>query len=781
MAIKNIADRAIAENIRELVLNDESDSIFNKYRNKTEIGELIFKDLYSTYTEPKRIEGKKNNKGVGFCLTDKDIGLLSQCQSLQAMLLLASEFNLDFDTDYTPKGTGSTIRQIMDDVIDDLLSDKIKKEDGRFVFDASPYEEELFTAEYSNIDAIRWVVTTFLLVLKYHAEQHEICKWEDDLINIISYGMKYINEAFIGNYNLTEENTSEKLEIGWNFTKDCEEPSLFYTFAVCECYISFYRTFKDHLDYLYACRTAEETDNLIPIPERLALYEKNREEDEIKNSDKTKKRYKDEVNKLREIAQYDTPHDLCRIYKKINGILEGDPSRIENTVYGELELRCKAVSKEIWRLVKDGFADSFYYNDLHSKISQDDIKMSTTSDALFNSVYIINTIIDAGLDEDIMSNHTHAKALEENAQKKGEDAKVVDAFAEEAEKYLRDYNELLETCQLASQKALRSYEILKKEGKEYIVDQFLIGFNESFNTHKDLIKELRKRRMRVFSLLPMLIRTNNLISEYLVRYPQVSMSKYLGYILDNRRKGKGSKVFWMWEADGFFSASNYYYVAALGQFYAYHKEYEESYIDISDVNATKKQEIREEYKRELELDGEIAQLNTKLRDKTAEFEKSLADKDREIANLNAKIASHHSPIEDAVVSVVEDTIRKQLPMLFCDYLNSAAESYAKQELDRRQKGKPNYVTKDIDERNKVKSAEKLIEAFEKIFVAYLSKTIYAEIDVSDEKVDKQYKEKSEGILTETKTCLGGYAINIIHGKVPEADVLFPKGDSKEDK
>ena len=40
---------------------------------------------------------------------------------------------------------------------------------------------------------------------------------------------------------------------------------------------------------------------------------------------------------------------------------------------------------------------------------------------------------------------------------------------------------------------------------------------------------------------------------------------------------------------------------------------------------------------------------------------------------------------------------------------------------------------------------------------------------------------TDDILTETKTYLGGYAINIIHGKVPEADVLFPKGDSKEDK
>ena len=758
MAIKNLSDIAISENLKEIVESIDADSIFYKYKDKKEIGEKIFCDLYSTYSEGRGADGKK---GRGFCMADgaKEIGVLSQCQSLQALLLLASEFKLDFDTDYTPKGNGMTIRQIMDDVIEDLLEDKIKtEEDGRFVFDASPYEDELFSADFSNVDAIRWIVPTFLLVLKYHAEQGEICKWEDKLIEVISYGIEYINGAFIG--SCTPDGTSDKLEIGWNFTKKCEEPSLYYTFAVCECYLSFFRTFENHLSYQGALITQSQTRGVIPVPEELENYHTTLLEDYEKRISRPDPGYKDEVNKLRKRARFDTQNELVRIYKLINRGLDC----IEGTLYGDLETRCKAVSREIWRLVKNDFADNFFYNDLHAKISQDDIKMSTTSDALFNSVYIINTIIDAGLDEDILSEHAYARET---------------GNTDEAEKHLREYNELLETCQLASQKALRSYESLRKEGKEYIVDQFLIGFNENFYEHKDLIKELRKRRMRVFSLLPMLIRTNNLISEYLVRYPQANMSKYLGYILENRRKDRAGKDTWLWETDGFFSASNYYYVAALGQFYSYYQKYEENYITISADNTAKKKEIQEAYKEELTQNGEIAQLVTELQDKTAEFESVRQEKDKEIERLREELENRTSPIEDAVKNVIEDTIKRQFPALFCDYMDEAADYYAKLQFEK-QKNK-RFDPQKTAERDRYLMAENLKKAFEKFFIAYVSKSIYGEIEDIESDVAQQYQSAGRAILQETNTCLGNYTINVYKGKSANIDVLFSKDDAKENK
>ncbi len=767
MAIKNLTDIAISGSLADIILPTENDSIFSKYRDKKEIGESILRDLYSTYSKGSGADGKR---GRGFYLVDgsKDIGVLSQCQSLQALLLLASEFGLDFDIDYTAKGNGMTIRQIMDDVIEDLLEDKIKTvveqtdkgEEKKYIFDASPYEDELFTVEYSNIDAIRWVVPTFLLVLKYHAEQGEICKWEDQLIDVISYGIKYINAAYIGEAYLDKEMTSDRLEIGWNFTKDCEEPSLYYTFAVAECYISFYRTFADHLKYQEALRTEFETHGLIPMPEDVKKYREQLLADYQKKMSRPEPGYKDEENKRRKIARFDTPYELVRVYKRITGGIE----EIDGTCYGELERRCVAVAGEIWRLVKNDFADNFFYNDLHARISPDDIRMSTTSDALFNSVYIINTLIDAGVDEQLLMKYAEEKA-------KGN--------LEEADKALREYNDLLETCQLASQKALRTYESLKKEGKEYIIDQFLIGFNENFETHKSLIKELRKRRMRVFSLLPMLIRSNNLISEYLVRYPQANMSKYLGYILENRRKDKNGKDTWLWEVDGFFSASNYYYVAALGQFYSYYETYEENYIRISGENDRDKQRIRDAYKLELTEKGEIAQLNDELRDKTAEFESVRLEKDKEIERLQTELAGKHSPIEDAVKEILEATLREQLPALFCAYVGRVSESFAKLQLEL--KKNPRFKYQKTAERDDYQEAVDFKLALDRFIVAYLSKTVFGEMDSLEEGVERAYDEASTRILMETNKTLGEYTINVMKGKSASLDALFTKDDTKENK
>ena len=794
MAIKNLTDIGISGSLADILLTDDSaskaknsseaenaseaefsGSVFSKYRPKSEIGESILRDLYTTYGKGTG----ETKKGRGFFLVDgsKDVGVLSQCQSLQALLLLASEFGLKFDIDYTGKGADRTIRAVMDEVIEDLLTDKIKSVDAvdengnpvldengnakkQYVFDASPYETELFSVEYSNVDAIRWVIPTFLLVLKYHAEQGEICKWEDQLIDVISYGLDYINGAYIGTNLLGEELTSDKLEIGWNFTKDCEEPSLYYTFAVAECYISFYRTFEDHLKYQEAIRTEQETGGLIPIPDELKKYHAAIVDDYQKKMARPEPGYKDEANKLRKIARFDTPYELVRVYKRITGGHE----EIDGTRYGDLEYRCSTVAEEIWRLVKNDFADNFFYNDLHAKISAEDIRMSTTSDALFNSVYIINTLIDAGVDEQLLLKYAVEKA-------KGNE--------EEAEKLLREYNDLLETCQLASQKALRTYEMLKKEGKEYIVDQFLIGFNENFETHKSLIKELRKRRMRVFSLLPMLIRSNNLISEYLVRYPQANMSKYLGYILENRRKDRNGKDTWLWEIDGFFSASNYYYVAALGQFYSYYETYEKNYIRISDENDEDTKRIREEYLTELTEKGQIAQLNDELRDKAAEMESLRLEKDTEIQRLETALANKRSPIEDAVKAILEETMREQLPTLFCAYMEKVAESYARLQLEL--KKNPRFKYQKAAERDDYQAALDFKAVIDKFIVSYVSKTLFGELDSLETGVEKAYDDASGKILIETGRALGEYTINVMQGKSISLNSLFKNDEAKENK
>ena len=208
---------ATKSSILEIIKNSaDNTSVFNEYVGKEEIGKNIFKEL------------NKRFRKDGFVLQDNsnEVGILSQCQSMQTLVSLAQDFGLDFNTDNYFAGQKGTIRQIMDAVIEDVINRVcVKDENGNtvgYIFDSSPYDTDHFTQKYSNVDTITWVVTSFFLILKYHANNkvREICKWEPILIDIIKYGLNYINEAFITG----SESLENGLDMGWNFTKDCKEP-----------------------------------------------------------------------------------------------------------------------------------------------------------------------------------------------------------------------------------------------------------------------------------------------------------------------------------------------------------------------------------------------------------------------------------------------------------------------------------------------------------------------------------------------------------------------------
>lgn len=621
--------------VEEILKNTATNkTIFNEYIEKNKIGEYIFKEL-----------NKRFHKN-GFVMQDssKDVGILSQCHSMQTLVSLAQDFGLDFNTDNFFPGQKGTIRQIMDMVIEDVI-DRIvaKDEDGRpigYVFDASPYDTEHFSVKYSNIDTITWVVTSFLLILRYHAKVKEVCKWEDTLVDIIKYGVNYINEAFI--VSTGKQNTG--LDTGWNFTKDCKEPSLYFTFTVCECYLDLFNTFAPFLQYL----DAEKNSRMYGIEMNAELEELYNEKK--KEYDKNRNR---KVGKLQ--ARYDEYNELARVFRRINDIDDYEDLRTENTLYGTFENNCKAVAQKVWEYVRTDLAENFFYNDLRNTVTEAELRMSTTSDVLFNTVYIVNIMVGAGLDEKI--------DLERKAA-------LIRGNLEEARKKEREYENLLESCLLAVQKAFRTYESLRASGKEYIVDQFLIGFNEDFDGHPIAVSELRKLRMRCFSLLPVLIHTNNVVSEYLVRYPQYNMKKYLEYILDNRLVAKDGSAAWIWETDGFFSGSNYYFVLALNEFFVYHEQYEKTYIEIGRKNKEREEEIKAKHLEQLQGPGEIiGKQNIQLAAKDDEIRAG----QEKIAALQAELDGIKRPVEDAVREVIIEEMEKNLAPMMTEVFKHAAK------------------------------------------------------------------------------------------------------------
>lgn len=721
-------DRKFKTALDEIIKKKATDSnIFNEYKTKAEVGLEIFKELYDRFDFEKK----------GFVMNDisKEVGLLSQCQSLQALVSLALDFNLGFDSKTLIKGQKYTIREIMDFTIEDVIDRiVIKDENGNvkdFVFDASPYdtsinsagESKYFTAEYSNIDSITWVIPSFFTVLKYHAnlEEPEICKWEDILVAAIKHGIKYLNEAYIDS-----QESDGSISTGWNFTKDCQEPSLYFSFAVGECYLDTFSAFEEVLKYVYAKRNFR--DYGVPIDEELC----------VEYEDKLKKYAEDVYKEVSspKYAKHDSYNEMVRIFKRINDIGEFDEIYIDNTIYGELERRCREIAFRVWDHVKDGLADNFYYNDLKTKLSEDEILKSTTSDALFNTVYIVNIMLAGGLDEQM-------ELLKEKAMR-SEDGT---AEGKTSEEWQLEYDNLFESCQLAVQKAFRTYESMKTKSKDYIVDQFLIGFNERFDTHKALVNELRKLRMKTFSLLPLLIHTHNVVSEYLIKYPQHNMKRYLEYIVENRYiSADDQKSHWIWEKDGYFSGSNCYYIVALNEFYLYHQKYERDYIKIGEKNAEIKQKVRDraidEYKKQLKAPGgDIARLE----EEKASLERDIEEKNREIAQLKET----GRPVEDAVIDVINEELDKRFATLLQNTFAQAAKALTVNCVD------------DTPDKNDV-YAGICSSLYEMIFAEIFAN--YYTIDASRNKYrfsdNDDYLRKAEDFRVDLKATIAAYITSI---------------------
>ena len=84
--------------IAEILKTAATDRIvFNEYIEKDVVGGYIFKELHKRFRKE------------GFVLQDNanDVGILSQCQSLQTLVSLAQDFGLDFNKpDFFPGQKG---------------------------------------------------------------------------------------------------------------------------------------------------------------------------------------------------------------------------------------------------------------------------------------------------------------------------------------------------------------------------------------------------------------------------------------------------------------------------------------------------------------------------------------------------------------------------------------------------------------------------------------------------------------------------------------------------
>ena len=592
--IDELADLAgLSDELKEVV--EGKQDIFYVYCDKEKIGPKIF-DAYVEYNK-QRVKGKELYKYI-FSDDFAQVGTLSELQGFQTILTLVQEFDLKVDIDIN-----EMIEKVFE-FVDIPKSDKL-------CFDLSPYtvaRSYFENGEHAYLDSLTWFISAMLSVFRIYIKGGYDIKREllNKCIDGYKKGMEILNNSFIS----SGEVNNHSFDLGWNFTDGAKNPSLYYTFAVSEVLIDISSTFPSCIGGEYEVKFVKNQ-----IVERLNVYANKYPELRSKIEEEIDIRQKKiEEDKAEEIAQFSSKNDGTvvrerEIFEEVN-VNEKTSSPYDfdsnsEAPYQTLERRVKKAAEDIWSIVKGDLSKDFFSYNL-GKVSVDSIDQGTSNDAIFNTIFIINTIINAGLDEDredeinfyTLSNADVYNPVDKEIVKKYDTA-------------LSNYDEMVDSLRLAYEHAYQVYNDFLKKNKEYKVDEFSVTLDESFDSELNKVaKDIRKAHIRVFSLMPLLIKTKTLMSDFVIRYPQYDMQIYLEKILKARvRDSKTNKYLWIWETDNYSSSSNYYYISALASFFKYHETYEKKFIPISEENDEIRKKFEEAYLMTLRSQGgEIFEL-----------------------------------------------------------------------------------------------------------------------------------------------------------------------------
>ena len=644
----------LSSELQEVTLSKEG--CFYKYRGKGEIGQKIYEELL-----------KKYNEDGGFVFSDEltEIGLLSQLQGLSSVVELLENFDLN--------AKDKKVRSFLDGLIDYMLGEVYV--DGQIRIGASPYRVDDQLIGYDYIDSVTWVVSALLGIMRLHIKGDYLIDFESEKGKKISelyiYCLNYLLDSYID-----EPTSKRKFNCGWNFTKDCEEPSLYFTFAVSELLIDILDTFEDvirvadieliktsiveSLDktgFLNSSRFRENLDRVNNALDRadadegsadyisaLAIIpEFSDDEKELIKAVREKVKFVEQEyagHKERLERNRDEARRQVELFSLVNDRKAVYDAR---SPYARFEMLCKKSANQIWELTKDGLASEFYSANLEAKITEEMIASSVSSDAIFNVIFVINILINAGIDEDYEDRINYFTENDSNS--------YYEAQAE--------YDNMRDTLRLAYDNCYQYLAKLKKENKEYKIAEYNLNFDEVFVEHAKIIKDIRKEHIRVFSLMPLMVRTKTTIGEFLIKYPQYDMMIYLEHILKYRCINKQDLSYrWIWENDGYSASSNYYFISALGAFYEYYNKYEYIFHSNVNKNAKAKKKIEEEYHRGLQEAGwAIDRTDAEF----AELEAQNQQKEEQLLLLQAKIDYfENDPLRKALNDFVEATIRQSI-------------------------------------------------------------------------------------------------------------------------
>lgn len=664
--VLNAELQALSPELQELAIGVED--CFYRYEDKKNVGNRIYNELVKKYDA----DGKR------FMFSDdfKKSGILSICQGLLSVIATVEKMGVD----------SKKYDSVVDELVDQLL--KQTKIGGRFRIDATPYTAGSDVFEHHvYIDSATWIISTILGVFRLYIKgKYDISEErKKEIVNLYSYCIGAVNKAYI------KPNSKRKFNCGWNFTDGCIEPSVYFTFAVSEILIDILSTFENVIrnadveliqqeiikeldkDGLFVSeRFLEKKDRMSNLLAEASAKSGGASLD-IQNVLDNGEFYlftKEERNLIVEIWQkFRAIEEECKEYsdKIINNSSEVQREREifdlinkgckpydEDSAYAILEEHCKECANNIWRITKGELATSFFASTLASTVSEEAIEASVSSDAIFNGIMIVNILINAGIDED------------------ADDKINYFTFngSEEFDEAISDYDTMRDTLRLAYENCYQFFLRLQKKNKDYKVNEYTLTFDEDFGDLDNAVRDLRKAHIRVFSLMPLIVRTKTTMGEFLIRYPQYDMQIFLEHILKSRTKNQNDEYIWLWEKDYYSSSSNYYFISSFASFYDYYETYELKFLPNANSNRAARKEIEAKYHRVLLEKGKAVDKDI------AEFEKQekiIKALEKELAAANAQLAElKNDPLRSALSGFVSSVIRETIIDILAEQLSAEA-------------------------------------------------------------------------------------------------------------
>jgi len=501
----------------------------------------------------------------------------------------------------------------------------------------------------SYIDSISWAVTLFPQIMYLKDDNKKFVFDEDyreRAKKLIKWCLLYVNDAVltIDDKNKYDEYKDYKRPIGWNFSRMKLTPnvkaqsSLYFTYAAASVYVALYEEYKDFLDDIqtlnraYYKKITSVVTSIINSLKKEGLYKDYKDFIDKRAYDKIVEKLKEEEILLKEAELLEKTRSLEKVIllkeyshfkivekaisilaqsdenkEELQGVVERlkkkykrDEHKIEDYYFfndgkspefngkiylvdeiekkllgpiSQLKWNLEKISTDIWEKAKDKLEDKFVYEDFNFNEATDEaIQSGGQTNALFAGLLQISICLYSKYDFVVF--YTEDDGSE--------------TFGKKA------FNNMQNIMLLHVQKAQRLFDKLSEKDKAFGVDFLILKFSEYFSdednengnlTDRETAERLRKQLIRITSLTPMLLKTNNLISQYVVKYPQKQMGESIIKIGEKRfydrklqTEDENEKYRWFWESDGYHAMSNYYYVGAIFDFYAYYREYEENYI-----------------------------------------------------------------------------------------------------------------------------------------------------------------------------------------------------------